>query len=197
MQTTKLLKCVSVFDQAIDRERTTREDVEKYVQTRDLSLLKFKPDLSPAYFHIRRIPVHTFSRVVEPVEGRAEARMLAFMVGVERIEGLRTPDGQLTQPRAPGLKVESATGPVYWWTEAELEQLIDDELLDKPTVDEIGKVALDRAGLRRRNADSYRLPGSLGDEWADLVSRHAVTPSPKSCPPSSEKPADETPPTPF
>lgn len=190
MQTNKTAPIVSVFDDAIDHAQTGQRNLEKYADTRGAGLLQFKADRAPAVFHVRRIPIHTMTRFVETPASLAERRERAFMVGVERIEGLRDGEGRALPPKAPGKRVETATGETYWWSEPELEELIDIGALDKPTLDEIGGVALTRAGLRRGSAPRYRLPASLADEWDELVSRLADTQAP-TAPQSSEKQGGE------
>lgn len=192
LQTNKTLPVISVFDPAIDHAQTGQRDLEKYAETRDASLLKIKTDCAAAVFHVRRLPVHTMTRFVETPASLAERRERAFMAGVERIEGLRDGDGRALPPKAPGKRVETATGETYWWSEPELEELIDIGALDKPTLDEIGGVALTRAGLRRGSAPRYRLPASLADEWDELVCRLADTQPPTSHPSSAKPEAEPT-----
>lgn len=191
MQTGKTIKVVSVFDAAIDRASTGKKRLDEYATTRNYDLLAFKPDRLPKVFHVRRIPVHTLTRWVEVCETLGMQRERAFMAGVERIDNLYTPAGQLMPPRAPGKRMEHATGDTYFWSEEDIEALIDEELVDRPTLVEIGGVALTRAGLRLGNAAPYQLPLSLADEWAELLFRLADTRESKSAPQSSGEPVGE------
>lgn len=88
------LRLVSVLDPAIDRAAT---DVQKYAETRDLSLVKTLPGSTARIYTVRALDVYDFSSADV---GTATARLIrCFVLALEQIENWPVPGHVWTPSR--------------------------------------------------------------------------------------------------
>lgn len=131
------------FDPAIDLNAS---DIVKYMETRDSSFLKFKPDQTPTKFFLKNIPRGIFVNGIMANESPYIQVLLAFQYGVEKIENLK--ETFLNED------VEIVNDGINVWEPSEVITLndgnklkyIDKDVLEKcfnlQTVMEIGTIAL-------------------------------------------------------
>jgi hypothetical protein len=129
---------VTPFDPAIDDDAS---NVSLYMETRDMSLLKWHVDSPPTVFHVQRLAVSRALMIAQHGTTPEQKHALAFMSGVVRVDNVRTESGIIPQwfPEwcKPGSDAKSQV-----MTDAELQHFAVDEVLD------IGSVVLARANLR-------------------------------------------------
>lgn len=155
---------VSLFDEAIDLAQT---DIQTYRDTRDLSLVRFLPGATPVTYYLRRIPRHLVIGYIQAAPEH-ERPMRAFMVGVERVEGLPADDGRTVRTTwSPSRKEQLITGPMSFMDAVELE------MFEPAVIEELGSLAFQRSFLARKNAATWPLPRLLLDVWEETVYRRA------------------------
>lgn len=74
------------FDPAIDQEKS---NIKKYIETRDVSHLVFKPDVVPTKIFLKPIPRGIFVNAIAVTNNPATQAMLAFQYCIDRIENLK------------------------------------------------------------------------------------------------------------
>lgn len=158
---------VTPFDPAIDLEAC---NVEKYMNTRDMSSLVYLAGQQPTIFTVRRLPVSRSISIRSTAHSDAQARSLAFMAAVVRVQNIRT-DAGVMPSWEPGWKRPGSTAQHESMTVAELDEglFAEDEIMD------VGEVVLQRANLRNgRPALFPPLPSSAHALALRIISsRHA------------------------
>jgi hypothetical protein len=149
------------LDTSVDEETgRPRSDLRAYIQTRDASVLAFKADVAPTWFHVKRLPEAWLAEVLDTVHPLAAQRRAAFRAAVHLIE---TSEGPLkVTPQKQGDKTSQY---VAHRADHGVEMAPSDfvqEVADRfgaEVIQEMGAVALDFARLPR----SARGPFSLWD----------------------------------
>ncbi len=67
-------------------EGTADTLVSQYMRTRDEALLRFSPDATPTWFHIRRLPLAWMADQLDKLVTRSSQRILAFRAACHCIE---------------------------------------------------------------------------------------------------------------
>ena len=154
MQSTQPLKVASLLDSALDTT-AMGEDLVKYAQTRDATLVKEKPGEHATWFHVRRIPTSLYQRFVMEATSDVDRRKRAFQVGIVRIENILTTEDVLLQNLVPTEHVQTPVGDLACFSDKQLEAI------PACFIEEIGEVANVRAFLPGKSALSFPLRGSL------------------------------------
>ncbi len=168
---------VSVLDPAIDTESMRFEDMLKYRDKRDISLLKFKPGCQPQRYYLREVR----DRVWEPWVAAAGydedtgrptplACLRAFMCAVTRVDNILQRDGSIL----PGAWSPAGLPDAPSMLDADVERF------SKSDRAEIGAIAFARSFLAPRTVETYPLSPTLRRA---MVEREYL-------------PADATPPSP-
>lgn len=143
----KVLRVCSILDPAID---PARSDLAKYETTRNPSLVHALPGRAIEWFHLRPLTMREMKLSIShqmTAEGRWCISFCLAVVGVENVGG-RLSAG-LWKPTTP------------IGNDGRMMVSDDDlELWDGITIDEIGKVAYERASFRRAAEGFYALPPS-------------------------------------
>lgn len=200
------LRAVCVMDDAIDRGESK---VARYAETRDLSELTFLPGKAPLVFVLRPLSVMDFA-ACDALPSGETSLLRAFMVSVQRIEGLGTaPGGELIRAAdlawVPTTRADDGSGGHRLVVSAAEVDLLG-AALGVDWLYEIGSVAYERARLGKRlggGAGSYTLPPSSALELSRIARQLAeqleerrrtasnegsATGSPPSSPPPSDAP---------
>lgn len=164
---------VCPFDPAIDDENS---DVALYTELRDMSLLKFHPDMEPTRFYIRRVGASKLLSLESNYQKDSNQYFgFAFMAGVIRVDNLYDLEGTHWPTWYPAWKKGESKSELL--TSAELDLFPKDESID------IGSVVAERANLRKGRPTCFVPPPSsasaLGKksrasrrvEQADLLSK--------------------------
>lgn len=154
MNSTKPLKVASILDSALDTQGMG-ENLVKYAQTRDPSLVKEKPGERVTWFYVRRIPTSLYQRYVMEATSEVDRRKRAFQVGVAKIENIVTNSGTTLQQLMPTATAQTVSGELEHFSERELEEIAP------AFIEEIGEVANVRAFLPGKSALSFPLQGSF------------------------------------
>ena len=155
-------RVVSMLDPALDLEAMGKQAIWQYVSDRDFSLLKFKPDIAPMVYYVKRLP-ESFALSIASTAANDDIKYItAFSVCVVRVDGLLTEDGFPSQQFLPKYMNSPNAGHSQVLSNEEAALFPMDERR------EIGEVAYKRSFLRRgRRLSLLPLPSFL----TDLASR--------------------------
>jgi len=184
MQSTKELRVHSVFDPAIDLDRSR---ITKYQLERKPEYLVTIPGVKPATFVIRRIPNAVLTGYVEEAGSEQLRHIRAFEVGVIRVEDLVTREGQFL-PIYETPVVMAAGRQTHAIPPEHLEYFHPDDIYD------VGAAAYGYAFLRHGSGLFFPLPPSS----QSALERRAGSFLPAVTTPPADRSSDERkePPTP-
>lgn len=183
MNEDKILRVVSVFDPAIDHERTSDATLTEYLKSRDYDQIKgcMKPGEKPQVYLLKPIPHRLFARHVQASQTESERCLCAFECALHGIENFRKEDGTRVYWQPPNRVNPDAVG----LTEEEFE------LFSQHEIEEVGAVAWFRHFLPRWTVGGYRLPPTCLAVLTQSLPRRVVV-SPADAPKSSGEPSDST-----
>lgn len=167
MEKGSVIKVASLLDPAIDLLAMSG-DVADYVRTRDASLLKFKPGMSPAWYSLRRIPTSVYLRNVAEATTDADRRRRAFQMALLEAVDVDTVDGRKRVRIEPTGSVTTHGGVMPVLTDADLEAFAP------ATIEEIGGVADGLSFLAPSIAPEYSVPPSFLAALGAVARRDAV-----------------------
>lgn len=151
MRSTAEFATVCFWDAAIDlgAEGT---NLERFIETRDMDALAFKPSLKPTRFYLRPLSNEHGVQLLGQTNNHMR-RFSAFRAALVRVEDLR--DESFSSPTfVPSIKLteDDVSRRFALLSDAEMA------LFDLATVMEIGEVALGRAFLPKGSAGGFVLP---------------------------------------
>jgi hypothetical protein len=180
---------IRVYDNAIDT-KAMGADLDRYYMERDLSLLRFHDGKQPSVFWARPLTRSEW-REVHSKTNQGDAYEAAFRMGLQRVERLIHPDGQVRDWVRP----EDSSGRV---------KVLSDEILDQyfseADIQEVGMVIHRRAFLPPGSAvtylllptsfavltgNSYRLAAQTRDSAKSVRSKQPAADQPVETPASS------------
>jgi hypothetical protein len=144
-------------------------DAQRYMRTRDASLVKIHPGQKPTVFTIKRIDADAFAAFISDAATDALRYREAFRLAVTGIDDLVSmQDGQARQRFAP-------SGSRTLWGNR-IPCMSDDDLLHVAPVfvEEIGAVAFMRSFLPPNSAGSYQPPPLLLAAYTARLAHHGV-----------------------
>tara|TARA_R100000808_G_scaffold13674_1_gene32962 strand:+ start:1908 stop:2528 length:621 start_codon:yes stop_codon:yes gene_type:complete len=168
MNSTKAIKVYSVVDMAVDVIGMGR-DAQRYMRTRDASLVKIHPGEKPTVFTLKHIDADAFQAFVMDAPTDVRRHREAFRLAVTGIEDLvSVKTGQPIPRFAPS---DSRT---LWGNT--IPCFSDDDLLHVAPgfVEEIGAVAFARSFLPPNSAGSYPPPPLLLAAYTARLAHHGV-----------------------
>lgn len=86
-------KVICRFDPAIDTESMTKDEVRRFADTGDVSLLKFFEGTQPTTFHCRRLKVSEM-QAVKATNSEADMFVAAFQRGLQNVDNLLDDNGE-------------------------------------------------------------------------------------------------------
>jgi hypothetical protein len=160
----QILKTVRMYDPAISAE-SDGDPITEFAKTRDLSLLKFMPGMTPVYYHLRLVDNALFTDFVCAVESETERYRRSFRCAVEKVENLKAESGEefMTWCSTGTQRTESGSQPVL--------TLEDMKLFAPADQQEIGAVAYWRNFLPRDIGPYFQVPRSSAVVWAAMASQ--------------------------
>lgn len=89
------LQLVCTFDEAIDFDKISSDEMVEYIKDRDIKKLVFRPGEKPLIFHSAAIPNELFHRLVMRQDSDSDRGRMCFRLGVHRVS---KPNGDTWQP---------------------------------------------------------------------------------------------------
>jgi len=174
--TTESLSVVARYDEAIDYESMSDEEQRRYIETRDISLLKAMPGEKPAVFHVRRLRTSEMRNVnAQPNEKLGWE--VAFRIALVRGDDIRFTDG------SRGAYVRPS------------DKMLNDGQLDRfapADVIEVGSFIVEWSNLGKGRPAVWQLPATSERALAALGSlRAAQKRASAASPRQSSEPAAE------
>lgn len=181
---TQPIPVVSIADTALDVVGMGA-DAERWKDTRDATLVKLLPGVTPTIFHVGRIDANSFGHVQDGGSDY-ERKRRAFAYGVRRIDNFVDASGQVHASFMPRSRMMTPQGA--------LEMFSDEQMADVSPlyIEDIGGVSWWRSFLGARNGVTYPLSLSCRLVWVERFYQAAATidSAPRS-PSSAEPPAEE------
>lgn len=181
-------KLVSMLDEAIDTESWTLDEMIRYTETRDWSLIAshFFPNKNPTIYYVRRVPHSLWASYVKASgDNENEEFRRAFICGVERVDNLIGADGIALTSWTPSKRLPGGN----------IVVMSDEECNDRffpADVEEIGAVIHKHSFLRPTTAATYPLRHSLVGPLAQRAFRRAE-PSPNTASTMSSEERSDSP----
>lgn len=165
MLTAKEFVVVCATDDAIDLEQS---NLDRYVITRDITHLKFKPGQEPMRYTLRRVPNSLVATWIDVAADDNLKRVRAFMASVVGWCGRKDENGRARGEEKPDWCTKPNAPPSSTMTLEELDMFHPEDIAD------IGAVAYERCFLRPGREPLYQASHSFRAGLERVLSHHVA-----------------------